>query len=295
MKYLDQYFNKLLWLGGVCMSGIAEHVVKAIFQISCEFSCDIGNPKKTILGTGFFIKKGDKPLFITNRHNIDPALKLGNETSYKLSKISICLRKKTVGEISLETKWFDLKNLDGVSRSLECDVSIIHKFIIDGGTDINEYQPDCFLLSELADEHYIKKISLMDVASFVGFPGDGKNIWWDTDGNFPISRTVNIASFPGKSYKNKSIITNEVVLVSGLSFFGSSGSPLFLHEKGLQINGTPGEIEIMNDSYLPPKIIGIMSGHWWDPASIPNMFQHSGLSYYTKSTVIHDLIKTLRF
>src|SRR3990167_1910054 len=115
------------------MSGIGEYVVKAIFQISCEFSCDIGNPPKVIFGTGFFIKKNNKLFFVTNRHNVDPTLKLGNETTYKLSKVSLCLRKKQTGEnISMEIKWIDLINTDGIKHSSDCDISIIYDFSIDG-------------------------------------------------------------------------------------------------------------------------------------------------------------------
>ncbi len=39
----------------------------------------------------------------------------------------------------------------------------------------------------------------------------------------------------------------------------------------------------------PAKLIGIMSGHVWDQPSDEEV--HSGISYFTKSTAILDLIE----
>ena len=280
----------------ISMSGINEAIIRAIFQISCTFSCDIGNSPISIMGTGFFIRNNKGTLlFITNKHNLDPSLKLGIGTTYKLSKISLLLRKQLVdGSLSLETKWFDLKNCDGIKYSSSADVSAIYNFKLSTTDEINEYQPDSFAFSELADENYLlNNTSMMDMASFIGFPGKGAYKWWDQEGNIPIARTGNIASYPKKSFCNESVKTDEVVLFSGLSFSGSSGSPVFLHEKGIKLTGTPGQIIVKNDNYIPSKIIGIMSGHWWDNANEPEMFKHSGLSYFTKSTAIHKIIYDL--
>ena len=279
---------------GMIMTGINDDaIIRAIFQIRSEFTCDIGNKPISITGTGFFIRNDIETfLFITNRHNLDPTLKLGVDTTYKLSRISFCLRKQLDGMFSSETKWISLKRCDCIKNSMSADISAIYNFELAESGNINEYQPSPFLFSELADKDYItRNVSMMDVASFVGFPGM-KVGWWDQEGNLPIARTVNIASYPKKSFSNPSIKTSDVILVSGLSFSGSSGSPILLHQKGIVINGSH-NIEIKNDSYVPPKIIGIMSGHWWDENCEPVMFRHSGLSYFTKSSAIHDLICAL--
>ena len=287
-----KYFN---FLNREHMTGINDNeIIRGIFQISAEFSCDIGNPLKKVTGTGFFVSNDKNRLFfITSKHNLDPSLKLGNDTTYKLTKISLRLRKKYDSFLLLETKWIPLKNCDSIKHSLCCDVSAIYNFEIDDSEKINihEYQPNPFPFSEIADSGYFNKnISMMDQASFIGFPGE-KNGWWDQEGDFPIARTVNIASYPKKAFKNASVKTGDAVLVSGLSFSGSSGSPILFHQKGIFINPSQ-NIEIKNDGYVPPKIIGIMSGHWWDETSTPEMFKHthSGLSYFTKSTAICDLI-----
>lgn len=275
------------------MSGISGEIIRSIIQVACVFSCDIGNNPISITGTGFFIwnAKGTL-LFITNKHNLDPTLKLGENTSYKLSKISLLLRKQLgISEISLETKWFELTSPHKIKHSPLADVSAIYGFDVVNSMEVKEYNIDAFAFSNLADEDFINtNVSMMDMASFVGFPGHFSSNWWDEDGNFPIARTGNISSNPKKSFRNSSILTDEAVVFSGLSFSGSSGSPIFLHQKGINIQGLPNQIFVRNESYVPSKIIGIMSGHWWDEKKEPDMFKHSGLSYYTKSTAIHDLI-----
>lgn len=83
-----------------------------------------------------------------------------------------------------------------------------------------------------------------------------------------------------------------VYIVSGLSFQGSSGSPVFLHLSGIKIQSSNGiSVTGATDTLRVQKIIGIMSGHWREQSDTPSMFKHSGLSYYTRSTAILDLLK----
>jgi hypothetical protein len=58
-----------------------------------------------------------------------------------------------------------------------------------------------------------------------------------------------------------------------------------LHRKWkLEVSGAE------QNSYVKPKVLGIMSGHWWDEEPPEGMFYHSGLSYFTRSTAILELI-----
>jgi hypothetical protein len=99
-----------------------------------------------------------------------------------------------------------------------------------------------------------------------------------------------LASIPAVEFRNDAVKTTEVMLVSGLSFSGSSGSPVLNQRKGIPPGG-----DINDPSYVPSKIIGIMSGHFWEnPDDAPEMFRHSGLSYLTKSTAILALIADAR-
>jgi hypothetical protein len=143
-----------------------------------------------------------------------------------------------------------------------------------------------FLLEELAtDEFLSESVNPMDVASFVGFPGRDGKPWWDKKWNLPVSRTAHIASWPRVAFTHDEIVTTDVMLVSGLSFSGSSGSPIISHEKGFR----PGT-GASDGSHVPAMILGIMSGHWWDEEPSSGMFFHSGLSYFTRATAIHELL-----
>lgn len=122
--------------------------------------------------------------------------------------------------------------------------------------------PQGFRFDALADEEFLaNSAQIMDAASFIGFPQSEGASWWDTRTNQPIARMVSLASLPGQPFVNATLpktLAENVALVSGLSFAGSSGSPLILHSKGFKV--TP-PLAVTGGSYVPAKIIGLMSGH----------------------------------
>jgi hypothetical protein len=168
---------------------------------------------------------------------------------------------------------------------------------------------------DIANEEFFKyNLNVMDNASFIGFPGKRGLRWYDDSWNLAIARTVNVASHPAKPFLNEGIKTSDVMLVSGLSFSGSSGSPVLSHTK-LGVAAVPEltraqepsqwqaclnqTIRSINNNITYPKLIGIMSGHWDEDAnsspggkckSGADVFRHSGLSYFTRSTAILDLL-----
>lgn len=76
-------------------------------------------------------------------------------------------------------------------------------------------------------------------------------------------------------------------MAAGLSFEGSSGSPVIFLEKGM-----PG-YTVDNREYIAPRIIGVMSGHITfgkEPPKSDLLTPHSGLSYFTKSTTILEIL-----
>lgn len=109
------------------------------------------------------------------------------------------------------------------------DVAILYKLEFAGKTDEYKLYGDIGIGS-LADEKiFANKTKMMDVASFFGFPGAGGRGWWDERANLPIARVATISSLTDGKYKNVQINSEDVVLVSGMSFTGSSGSPIVLH------------------------------------------------------------------
>ena len=266
------------------MSGVNPLFVFSITQLMAIFCDDLGNRRK-ILGTGFFLRSpADIPIFVTNKHNLDPALKLGNK--YILSDVQLLLRRRDGTQFTSDTQFISVDlSTSHIIHSAHADVSaIINPTFINQPSDYQFYTIK--LKGSLADQNFFStKVFLMDLVSFLGFPGTSSSRWWDLTWNVPVARLASLASWPHIPFSNPGISTSDVTLVSGLSFSGSSGSLVLLHEKGIP----PGVI--VDPMYAPPTIIGIMSGHWWESvADEPEMFRHAGLSYYTRSTAIIDLL-----
>jgi hypothetical protein len=264
------------------MSGINPDIFTAVCRLRIFLIDDIGNSKE-IYGTGFWVKTDSDIFFVTNKHNLDPTLKLGKETRFKLDKVYLQLRRMVGANLFPETNFFIVNNLE---KSVTChpsaDVAVITNPEIDSGN----FGYNWFNKNEIADSAYLSKQVLpMDIASFIGFPGNTGRPWWDELWQIGIARVVNIASNPSIPFTNTGIRTANVTLVSGLSFSGSSGSPIILHQKGFKA-APPIEVS----GYVQPKLIGIMSGHWWNEEEKSDLFFHSGLSYFTRSTSILELI-----
>jgi hypothetical protein len=273
------------------MSGIdSEMVAYGTSLIRVTFADDIGNVK-TITGTGFWLAfDSERPIFITNRHNLDPKMKLGSQTRFGIHKLEIMLRKVDRGVWQKETDFFEIHNpIQSIHLSPNADCAAIANFSW-------EYRKSDFMAGivtmkseEIADQNFFEtKLKMMDHISFVGFPGPLNAPWWDTGRNLPIARSASISSLPQFSYANSSVKTQDVTLVTGMSFGGSSGSPVFSLQKGYPLAGG-GD----NEHFAPPKLIGIMSGHFEEESQTPPIFRHSGLSYYTRSTSIIALLSTI--
>jgi hypothetical protein len=271
------------------MSGINKIVTFAVNRIKAKFTDSCGDVHN-IIGTGFWVElPSTKRIFVTNKHNVDPTLKFGESTDYELTEINIELRKtiKDQKKYFPETIFFPITDIASslfVSDDSDCAIIVP----LDLTNDPSGFQPIMvFNKSHLADENFhCEKVQIMDFASFIGFPGQKGVNWWDQKWKLPISRLASIASLPERPFNNDSIRTADVTLVSGLSFAGSSGSPVISHEKH-ERGVLTGSFDTM---LIPPEILGIMSGHWWEENETPEMFKHSGLSYYTRSTSILKLI-----
>jgi hypothetical protein len=270
------------------MSGIDQNIVYHATRLRSTFADGTGHPR-TITGSGFVVVQPDFLMFVTNKHNLDPCLKLGNDTTFTVKKVEVEFREELSSGWGDKTKFFEILDLaKSIYYSPDADVAIIKI----SESNIQNYEPSYKLAAleekELAkDDFFSSNLSVMDAASFIGFAGGRESQWWDTKRSLAISRTAHISSIPSFPFENKEIPTANVCLVSGLSFSGSSGSMVLSHAKGtknLSIGGS--------QKYVEPKVIGIMSGHWKDTEG--EMFAHSGLSYFTRSTSIIGLIRTVK-
>lgn len=266
------------------MSGVNQHIVYSVARIRCTFSGTTG-PVFAARGTGFWVGKGRMRAFVTNRHNLAPDLLQDKPSDLRLSEVEIELRH-VVGNLAYPaTRFFSVSNaISCIQLHPNADCAVLADPEFGCPAEFKDQVP--VSLSEIADREFLKeKVRLMDFASFIGFPGSDEAPWWDQQENLPIARLASIASTPAKTFVNEGILTDDVVLVSGFSFSGSSGSPVFSHRKGLR--ATPPLVA----DFVPAKLIGIMSGHRVETGALPDMLEHSGLSYFTRSTSILDLLQ----
>jgi len=271
------------------MSGINNNIIHSVTRLRAEFSDDIGNGR-TIRGTGFWIQLDPSTsILVTNRHVLDPALLFGEQTSLRLTSVYIELRRAQEGVLYADTQFFEVQNLKSSLRlSQNADCCLLYK--PDLGSKLGEFKILFRILhTDIADQTFLaEKVQVMDFASFIGFPGDSQNPWWDTKFNLPIARLCSIASLPQLPFSNPSVKTGDAALVTGFSFSGSSGSPVVLHQKGVRV----GE-GLEDPGFVPPKVIGIMSGHRNEEIPKAPMQQHTGISYFTRSTSILEIISSL--
>lgn len=274
------------------MAGINQDLVYAVAQIKTVFVDDVGNVAAGT-GTGFFLRThSSKVVFVTNRHNLDPQLNpkaLTFSASRTLHQVELMLRHHdpTTRAPRSETCFVRVKISDNsIRHALAADVSVITEPVFEDKP--SDYGFNTINVRELATDSELKDhASMADPVTFIGFPGSqGGEPWWDTERNLPIGRLAGIASRPDVPFSNPQIRTADVTLVSGLSFRGSSGSPVLLHHKPAPPIGAPGTGSL-------PIVLGIMSGHWWDESIEPSIFRHSGLSYFTRGTSIHALVADL--
>jgi len=271
-------------------SGIREQVIYSVTRIRSSFRDGIGN-LKVGTGTGFWIISDAGACFVTNQHNVDPEMKLGG--GYTLEKLEIEFRDVDRHEDFTEhdTVFLEVLSHEKI-LSNKADLVILYKIKCGGNTD--KYNIAGYITKDnLADEDFFEtKTKMMDVASFFGFPGKSGQGWWDERANFSIARVATLSSLTDGKYRNSAIQSEDIVLVSGMSFSGSSGSPIILHSKDQHsdfvfISGQP-----IKTKLIEAKVIGIMAGHYDEVfGTMPDMLVHTGLSYFVRSTSILDLIE----
>ena len=263
---------------------------------------DASKNNQTFIGTGFWIKTNKEKLaFVTNKHNLIPKIKSSKYESWELKKLELRLRlhdnesKQPYNYTTIDcTEWKSIYNepLDSPDiLILLAPIPFKVNSIFSGKPELG-YIPQEFL----ADVKYFENIlQFTDHAYFIGFSDLN---WNSSKYEYPISRNCNISSYPLIDFTEETkhndiydIKTKETCLVNGLSFGGSSGSPVLTYERGIKV-GTG----LTGGNYVEPKLIGIMSGHWDDKLSEDSFLKqktHKGLSYFTKSTTILNLLNSL--
>ncbi len=155
----------------------------------------------------------------------------------------------------------------------------------------------------MADKKWTNEnVQMMDECFFIGFPGVKNDagetvLLYNEWTQFPIARQAIIASDP--FYRHKDIKTQGTMLVSGLSFHGSSGSPVIVPFLGLppgsaslpRLSRDERSTRLSSARPVKPRIIGIMTGAFF---ANQKAFTHAGLSYFTHSAYILKMIERTR-
>ncbi len=286
------------------MRSISAASLFGVARVRAHLSDGFADEKKTN-ATGFWFETAAeyerKRIFVTNKHVVDPRL-VDPKTPFRLDRLSIALRSVQHLEgggqsFGRETEYFDVADLEEslfVGEAAEApDCAIVcdptwHR-------DPVPFEQIPFGFQEfVADEQAFQRgdVELCDRVSFIGFPETRGGPWWDEATALPIVREATIASPPRvPSFTNKHVKTSATLLVCGLSFAGSSGSPVIAHGR---LHGVP-TARSFTLGETPSLLIGIMSGHFDEgSAAVPEMFRHGGLSYLTRSSAILDLIEQAR-
>jgi hypothetical protein len=241
----------------------------AVQKLSISFFDDIGNTI-TGSGTGFWLQTTrGKVCFVTNRHNVDSAMNKKLQKSYNLESITIWLRAY---DLMASLPCGDFKQSTRQASEL-----LIHWPSDNSDVVLIEFQrmhipsEESHKLISIQEELIVssRKPEIFDRLYFTGFPGKQRR---DAAYDFPIVRSCSIASYPEIDYSQEDITipSSQTCLVEGLSFAGSSGSPVMR----------------INENRI--ELIGIMSGHFWE---VDKPADHSGLSYFTKASSILNIIQ----
>ena len=101
------------------VTGLTNDILKKATRVKISFDDGIGN-YMIIQCTGFnVLTNKSNVIFVTNRHNLDPTLKLGEETDFKFNKIEIEIRENPDSTIFREMR-------GDIAFSLKADCAIVY-------------------------------------------------------------------------------------------------------------------------------------------------------------------------
>jgi len=259
--------------------GMNNQFLYSAYKITATFADSIGNVKSGI-GTCFFVKnKNDAVCLVTNRHVLDinyKKRKKGEDTSdYTLRKIEISGKRARSGDNYPESDIsFSVLPIVEFHSDIKNDIACVTKLHpIDGNDAYISYFIPYSFIAHAAD--FEQRLVVCDFLAFPGFPE-----WHDKKENRPILRTGTISSDPRFNYSYKDLVDGNCVAYEAFSFSGSSGSPVFAVQKGPEPG--PG---IKFPGFRKLLFVGINAGHLNADEK-----QHSGISYFYKSTAILEVI-----
>ena len=260
--------------------GLDNRHLYAAYRLDCTFSDGSGRQIDGT-GTGFFVRSGDgKQYLVTNRHVVDIAFNCPQYQGFNLREVFVSGKRLDVATAlpDVDQRYQIVQPNLRYSNVPENDIACMidpRIFVPDGNPTMTV---DFFLGHDLLATHgdFERDISVCDFVAFPGYPE-----WHDIQQRRPILRTGTVSSDPRYDYRDlKGNYIGQCIAYEAFSSGGSSGSPVFTLQKGIQ----PGE-GISFPAYRPLKLIGINASHL--PAKDNS---HSGISIMYKSSAILDMI-----
>lgn len=237
---------------------------------------------KRLHGSGFWVMtETNEPVFVTNRHVVDPAYydpKYIPE-KFEIAEIAVQFCTTTtsfVGSVGQATVW--------LPSDLDIDIAILRN-VTWSEKVAGAVAP--VGLSMIANADYFRtELDWGDQVSFASY-----QYWRDTANGHPILRTGIVSSDPRRNYEFGDLRRRGVLLLEAFSFAGSSGSPVFANAKGVLVDPTM----FSGGNFRAAKLIGVMAGHHKvRDSSAGGLFdEHSGLSYCHKSDLLLELLTDL--
>lgn len=241
------------------------------YKVVTHFADDMGT-QKSIQGTGFVIALGSGDLaIVTNRHVIELGYKKATAKYMNFTLQSIVVTGRRADDSLYR---FSVAPTSPVyfSQDFLDDVAVFirpHCQAIENMPDMKLFYH--FGLEDLADEIFLQtELAPFDVVAFAGFPEEHDRL-----AERPLIRGGRIASDPKFNFSLQGQAAGRCIAYEAFSHGGASGSPVYAPAKG--VHGIAGSRN--------GRLVGINAGHL-----DREMGQHTGLSYFYRSTVILEIL-----
>ncbi|WP_202842457.1 hypothetical protein [Luteimonas saliphila] len=252
-------------------SDLPKEFLYSAYKVVASFADEIGTTK-AVQGTAFVVAVGVEGFaLVTNRHVIDLAYKdsTSKYKSFKLVRVLVTGRRD---DDSIYRFALDPDAVISVPKDPLDDVAVI----INPRCEPVENMASLkifyhYALEDLADDGYVRALKPFDVVAFAGFPNEHDKL-----SERPLVRGGRIASDPRFEFSLNSKPAGHCIAYEVFSHGGASGSPVY----------APAKRFMGKDGSRIGKLVGINAGHLQ-----ADLGQHSGLSYFYRSTVILDVLK----
>ena len=211
--------------------GINNNFLYAVSHIETHFVKE-GEETQIRYGTGFFIRKGDKGYFITNRHVIDITRETGGERfqGYELDTVAFDIRKYDEQNQRVVTEILEVKEFNQyLPNDFVDDVACLSSFVLHGHSVTIEKAFDFEMLADA--ECLNNQISVGDNVATIGFPVAA----YDHLNNMPILRAGVVSSDPRLNYSPNKTYQGRIIAFEAFSTGGASGSPVIALQKGFRL------------------------------------------------------------